>query len=171
MADPELNRIAGRTRNEIASERRVRRARQGEPRSDSRQLKAHARGRSRPLQRADPAARPGPEARRNDHRDRRVRHGQPRQVVGAQRPDGSRRLCRSARRMGRPSQRAAQRWQHDAAGRPGLEGARSIVVDTPGNRRGRRRGPRSPRPRRRPACRPASSSSSPATCSASRSKP
>ncbi len=29
-------------------------------------------------------------------------------------------------------QRAAQRWQHDAAGRPGLEGARLIVVDTPG---------------------------------------
>jgi GTP-binding protein Era len=29
-------------------------------------------------------------------------------------------------------QRAAQRWQHDLAGRPGLEGARLIVVDTPG---------------------------------------
>ena len=29
-------------------------------------------------------------------------------------------------------QRAAQRWQHDPAGRPGLEGARLIVVDTPG---------------------------------------
>jgi GTPase len=29
-------------------------------------------------------------------------------------------------------QRAAQRWQHDAAGRPGLEGAKLIVVDTPG---------------------------------------
>jgi GTPase len=29
-------------------------------------------------------------------------------------------------------QRAAQRWQHDAAARPGLEGARLIVVDTPG---------------------------------------
>jgi GTPase len=29
-------------------------------------------------------------------------------------------------------QRAAQRWQYDAAGRPGLEGARLIVVDTPG---------------------------------------
>jgi small GTP-binding protein len=28
--------------------------------------------------------------------------------------------------------RAAQRWQHDLAGRPGLEGARLIVVDTPG---------------------------------------
>ncbi len=28
--------------------------------------------------------------------------------------------------------RAAQRWQHDQAGRPGLEGARLIVVDTPG---------------------------------------
>jgi GTPase len=28
--------------------------------------------------------------------------------------------------------RAAQRWQHDAAERPGLEGARLIVVDTPG---------------------------------------
>src|SRR5580704_1007281 len=29
-------------------------------------------------------------------------------------------------------QRAAQRWQHDAAGHPGLEGSRLIVVDTPG---------------------------------------
>jgi GTPase len=29
-------------------------------------------------------------------------------------------------------QRAAQRWQYDAAGRQGLEGARLIVVDTPG---------------------------------------
>jgi GTPase len=28
--------------------------------------------------------------------------------------------------------RAAQRWQHDESGRPGLEGARLIVVDTPG---------------------------------------
>jgi small GTP-binding protein len=28
--------------------------------------------------------------------------------------------------------RAAQRWQHDVADRPGLEGARLIVVDTPG---------------------------------------
>jgi small GTP-binding protein len=28
--------------------------------------------------------------------------------------------------------RAAQRWPHDFAGRPGLEGARLIVVDTPG---------------------------------------
>jgi len=28
--------------------------------------------------------------------------------------------------------RAAQRWEHDFAGRPGLEGARLIVVDTPG---------------------------------------
>ncbi len=29
-------------------------------------------------------------------------------------------------------ERAAQRWQHDSAGRPGLEGARLVVVDTPG---------------------------------------
>jgi GTPase len=29
-------------------------------------------------------------------------------------------------------QRAAQRWQHDDAGHPGLEGARLVVVDTPG---------------------------------------
>ena len=28
--------------------------------------------------------------------------------------------------------RAAQRWQHDAPDRPGLEGARLVVVDTPG---------------------------------------
>jgi small GTP-binding protein len=28
--------------------------------------------------------------------------------------------------------RAAQRWQHDGSGRPGLEGARLVVVDTPG---------------------------------------
>jgi small GTP-binding protein len=28
--------------------------------------------------------------------------------------------------------RAAQRWQHDESGRPGLEGTRLIVVDTPG---------------------------------------
>jgi GTP-binding protein Era len=28
--------------------------------------------------------------------------------------------------------RAAQRWQHDAAQRPGLEGARLVVIDTPG---------------------------------------
>jgi small GTP-binding protein len=28
--------------------------------------------------------------------------------------------------------RAAQRWQHDDSGRPGLEGARLVVVDTPG---------------------------------------
>ncbi|MFI5459363.1 MAG: DUF697 domain-containing protein [Isosphaerales bacterium] len=28
--------------------------------------------------------------------------------------------------------RAAQRWQHDEAGRPGLEGAQLVVVDTPG---------------------------------------
>ncbi len=29
-------------------------------------------------------------------------------------------------------QRAAQRWNHDVAGHPGLEGARLVVVDTPG---------------------------------------
>ena len=47
-------------------------------------------------------------------------------------------------------QRAAQRWQHDAAGRPGLEGARLDRGRHTRHRRGRRRSPRSHGPRRRP---------------------
>ena len=59
-------------------------------------------------------------------RDRRLRHGQPGQVVGPECAHGPGRLPgRRDPRHDRP--RAAQRWQHDAAGRPGLEGAQLVV--------------------------------------------
>ena len=132
MADDELNELLDQLETQIADERRDGRARQGKPRSHPGEPQADARGRSRPGRRARPAARPGQEARRDDDRDRRVRHGQPGQVVGARTPSWARTSSRSARRTARPSPGPPSAGSTTHAGRPGLEGAKLVVVDTPG---------------------------------------
>ncbi|MEJ7637963.1 MAG: DUF697 domain-containing protein [Singulisphaera sp.] len=102
-----------------------------EPRGDAQGAQAHTRRGTCPGRRASPAPRPRPEARREHDRDRRLRHGRPGEILGPQRAAGTRGLpggidARDDRRQG------AQRWEQPTPDGQGMEGARLVLVDTPG---------------------------------------
>ena len=132
---------------------RRRRARPRQPGGDAPGPQAHPRGREGPGRRDPPAPRADQEARRDDHRDRRLRHGQPGQVVGPQRAARPRRLRgrRHPRHHDHPLGPAVGAGGQ-GTGRPGPGPA--DPRRHAGHRRGRRRGPRDPGPRGRPHRRP-----------------